>query len=579
LAELTLERLGYKGGRFLDPACGSGAFLFAAVNALRKAGMKDKRLVGYALENIIGIDVHPVAVLMSKANLLLALRHELPGFGKEVTLRVYMADTLMAEEDAAAGVLKIAVHGKDVFTIPFETIARGELDTLVDFLSDFAARGSKSDMAEEKAWDAVKNRLASLSQREISCWRHNFRLMLKLDKERRNTIWAYILKNAYRPEFLRREKVDYIAGNPPWLSYRYIKEDTYKARVKTLTFEHELLQRDEVKLFTQMDTSTLFVAHCEREFLRPGGKIGMVLPKTAILPAKQHLAFQRKGFTEVHDLTGVDPLFNVRTCMIIRHAPYGPTNVQRYRWAGKLRHSNLSLDEAHKILTCEKDSISFDSVTIDHSPYYELVLNGATIFPRSLCFVEPAPSATLNRRTPFIRSSEDGQADAKADWRLRIEGKLETRFLYGSFLSKDLLPFIVRKFQLVALPVVVTSHGDLRMVDSNEVLSQGFKEAHDWFTQVEQVWAKNRKDKKQSFAARLDYDHLLTRQNPNAGNIVVYNSSGMNLSAALVSRDEVRSIQAIETAGFFCENIAWRYYARSIDEALPCRRSELAARQ
>jgi SAM-dependent methyltransferase len=567
LAELTLERLNYKGGRFLDPACGSGGFLFAAVNALRKAGVKDKKLVGQALENIIGIDVHPVAVLMSKANLLLALRHELPGFGKEVTLRVYMADTLMAEEDVAAGVLKIAVHGKDVFTIPFETIARGELDTLVDFLSDFASRGGKSETAEEKAWEAVKNRLAELSQREIAYWRHNFRLMLKLDKERRNTIWAYILKNAYRPEFLRREKVDYIGGNPPWLSYRYIKEDTYKARVKALTFEHGLLERDEVKLFTQMDTSTLFVAHCEREFLRPRGKIGMVLPKTAILPAKQHLAFQRKGFTEVHDFTDVEPLFNVRTCMIIRHAPYGATNIPCFRWAGKLRERNLSLDDARKILTCEQDTVSFDTAATERSPYYDLVANGATLFPRSLCFVEPMASATLNLKTPFIRSSDDGQVDAKKDWRLKIEGRIERVFLYASFLSKDLLPFAVRKFQLVALPVVVTSHGDLKMVDANEALSQGFKDAHDWFAQVERIWTSKRRDKNQSFAARLDYDHLLTRQNPKTENVVVYNSSGMNLSASVVTQEEVRLIHGIETAGFFCENIAWRYYARSKDEA------------
>ena len=168
LAELTVERLKYKGGRFLDPACGSGGFLFAAVNALRKAGVTGNKLVAQALDEIIGIDVHPVAVLMSKANLLLALRHELPSFGKEVTLRIYMADTLMAEEDASAGVLKIPVHGKDVFTIPFETIARGGLDVLVDFLGDFASRGSKSEEAEGKAWDGVKNHLAELSQREIA---------------------------------------------------------------------------------------------------------------------------------------------------------------------------------------------------------------------------------------------------------------------------------------------------------------------------------------------------------------------------------------------------------------------------
>ena len=567
LAELTLERLGYKGGKMLDPTCGSGGFIFAGVNALRAAGMKGDELVRHALENIIGIDVHPVAVLMAKANLLLALRHELPGFSGDVILRIYMADTLMAEEDTKLGVLKVPVSLREVFNIPLATVARGELDELIDFLSDFAHRGSKSESAEEKALDAVAKKLADMPPKELTCWKHNFRLLLKLDKERRNTIWAYILKNAYRPEFLRREKVDYVVGNPPWLSYRYIKDPGYKARVKDLTFAHELLGRDETKLFTQMDTSTLFVAHCEREFLRPGGALGMVLPKTVILPAKQHLAFQRKGFNEVHDFTGVEPLFNVRTCMIIRRAPYGASDIPRFNWSGKLRSRNLALREARPALTCEEETVSFDTLSGEYSPYYDLVANGATLFPRSLCFVEPVKDAVLNKSTPFVRTSRVALQDAKADWRLEIEGKVNAKFLYGTFLSKDLIPFVIRKFLLVALPVISNSHGDLQMVDANEVLSQGYKDAFDWFTQVEGIWESKRKNKDQSYAARLDYDHLLTRQNPKAGAIVVYNSSGMNISAALITAEESHSVCGLKVGGMFSENISWRYYARTEEEA------------
>ena len=249
------------------------------MQALRDAGCKGDDLAVCALKNVVGIDVHPVAVLMSKANLLISLRQELQKFGGEVTLRVYMADTLMAAQDTDKGFLKILVTDKEVFYIPLVTIERGELDELIDYLSDFAHRGSKDREAEEMATKAIGARLAPFSPDELRYWSHNFRLLLRLDKEHRNTIWAYILKNAYRPEFIRREKVDYIAGNPPWLSYRYIKDAAYKSRVKELIFEHKLVERGQRKLFTQMDTSTLFVAHCEREFLRPGGAIGMVLPK------------------------------------------------------------------------------------------------------------------------------------------------------------------------------------------------------------------------------------------------------------------------------------------------------------
>lgn len=567
LAELTLERLDYKGGKILDPACGSGGFLFAAINALRKTGLKGKKLVADALENVIGIDVHPVAVLMAKANMLLALRHELPDYADSVMLQVYMADTLMAEEEKSKGVLAIPV-GKEHFNIPLATIARGEMDELIDFLSDYAHRGSKNEEAGKLAEKAIRSRLANLkATNEWSCWIHNFRLLLKLDKQRRNTIWAYILKNAYRPEFLRQEKVDYIVGNPPWLSYRYIKDETYKARVKSLTFEHGLLARDEVKLFTQMDTSTLFVAHCEREFLKPGGSLGMVLPKTVILPAKQHLAFQRKGFSEVHDFTGVEPLFNVRACMVIRRASYGATNIPRLNYTAKLPRRNLSLADARPLLEREEDLITFNGVVPEYSPYFNLFLQGATLVPRCLCFVEPVKDAVLNVKTPFVRTSDDAFDDAKREWKIRVEGVVERKFLFGSLLAKDLMPFVVRKLSLVVLPVIETSHHDLKMIDSTTALSQQYKHAYDWFSQAEKIWEKGRKDESYSFSDWLNYQNKLTAQLLRAPFIVLYNTSGTNISAAMLTAKETKKFGKLSINGFVVDSVTYRYYAKSEAEA------------
>jgi type I restriction-modification system DNA methylase subunit len=98
-AELILEDIGYDGGSLLDPSCGSGTFLFTAINVLRKGGMSGKKLVEYVMTSIQGLDVHPVAVLMAKANILLALAPEMKGKRDyDFHLRVYMADTLQTEE-------------------------------------------------------------------------------------------------------------------------------------------------------------------------------------------------------------------------------------------------------------------------------------------------------------------------------------------------------------------------------------------------------------------------------------------------------------------------------------------------
>jgi hypothetical protein len=75
----------------------------------------------------MGIDVHPVAALMAKANILLALAAELPSYPDDVYLRVYLADSLMTGEDTKkkALVVKTGQHGHDRFYIPLDTLEKG----------------------------------------------------------------------------------------------------------------------------------------------------------------------------------------------------------------------------------------------------------------------------------------------------------------------------------------------------------------------------------------------------------------------------------------------------------------------
>src|SRR5258708_13750987 len=103
--------------------------------------------------------------------------------------------------------------------------------------------------------------------------------------------------NIARPCLRGAQKFDVIVGNPPWLSYRYIKDKTYQAEVKALTLNYGLLESGDVKLFTQMDLSTLFMVHCESTYLKQGGLIAFVMPRSVITAAKQHPQFHELGLT------------------------------------------------------------------------------------------------------------------------------------------------------------------------------------------------------------------------------------------------------------------------------------------
>jgi len=66
--------------RVLDPACGSGTFLFWAVrrylNAAEAAGVPNPQALVGVTDHVFGIDLHPVAVTLARVTYLLAIGTE-----------------------------------------------------------------------------------------------------------------------------------------------------------------------------------------------------------------------------------------------------------------------------------------------------------------------------------------------------------------------------------------------------------------------------------------------------------------------------------------------------------------------
>ena len=102
LAEWTLDEAGYTGRpgrRLLDPACGSGTFLVEAIRrARRRAGDSDSAQNAIAadlVDNIIGFDINPLAVLAARVNIVLALGDGIDALST-FDVSVYCCDSLPA---------------------------------------------------------------------------------------------------------------------------------------------------------------------------------------------------------------------------------------------------------------------------------------------------------------------------------------------------------------------------------------------------------------------------------------------------------------------------------------------------
>jgi len=567
IADIALSALKYRKGTILDPACGSGTFLLAVIRRLRKMGLTGGKLVNKTLESVLGIDVHPLAVIMTKANLLLGLAKEIRKLGADVYLPVYMSDSLMTSENKKTKAVAIEVANGDGFAIPISIIGKKlNADAMIDDLCLSCRKAATDDKDRDAALKGFLKRYRdNISESDEWLWRKNFNLLVNLIRDNRDTIWAFILKNAYRPAFIRLRKVDYVVGNPPWLAYRYIKDINYKKRVKQLTLEYKLLNPEDGKLFTQMDTSTLFFVHSVREFLKKNGKIAFVLPKTVILPAKQHRNFQEKGFSEVHDFTGVTPLFNVRSVLIIKDPnSVVINNIPTTLYNGVLPLKNMRWDSAKKIIARRKTEQTLLISGTPISYYYPLFLQGATIVPRCFWFVQKDKDAAMHKEHLYLETGEEAMKESKEQWKMKMSGKVEKRFIFQTVLAKGIMPFAVSRVEPLFLPLIRQRHSFF-VADAAVLMENGYQSAANWMGKVEELWNKYRKSDDRSMAQWLNYNQKLSKQNIDAPYVVLYNTSGTNISAALYIND-AHPNQQFKSHGFIADAKTYYYYPKSIEE-------------
>ena len=300
------------------------------------------------------------------------------------------------------------------FAIPLKSIELNRnLDQIIDQLVAFAQRGAASSSVLEQAQKGFLAKVKDFTLEEINLWKVSFALMVELVKSRRDTVWGFILKNAFRPAYLRRSKVDVIVGNPPWLSFRDIAEPAYKVRIKDLIFGYGLLDKSERQLFTQMDTSTLFFVHCLHEFLKPGGTIASshaedndsAFEATCRIPETRCVADSRHeqsdgvvvGLKNQH-------FFNVKSCIVISDAGVQTRMIPMTSWYGVLTRKNVPLSRCrHRHLGGAEYELLSTAAGNDHRTTVACFRGLLLRRPHTLWFVEPDGPVT-NVKRPALKT-------------------------------------------------------------------------------------------------------------------------------------------------------------------------------
>jgi hypothetical protein len=317
----------------LDPACGSGTFLFSTIRLVMKElkakGKKPENILEHILNNIMGVDVHPLAVIISRTNYLLALG-ELVDFKTEpITIPVYLSDSVRLPEFASEVQYNINVYkvsaDKSFFAIPHELADKSSgLDEIIGKMYEYGKAYEKKQQSKDDALNAFSHAIASLKTvdtKEQKILERNFKMLLDLVDKKKNTIWTFILRNIYKPVALSHRKFDYVVGNPPWLSMRYMKNPQYQDFLKAESSEYKLVDKGSTHLFTHMELASLFFCKSADIYLESGGTIAFVMPKS-VLVSTQHVNFRKfekpkMKLLKILDFEDVSPVFNVPACALI----------------------------------------------------------------------------------------------------------------------------------------------------------------------------------------------------------------------------------------------------------------------
>ncbi len=393
--------------RVLDPACGSGTFLFHAARAYLAAadaaGTPNGEAVLALTQHVYGLDVHPVAVTLARVTYLLAIGQTRLAAADRgpIAVPVYLGDALQWEQRrdllSAEARITISTAGTDLvegggtlfgddLVFPSSILHdAGDFDRLVTAMADKAL-----DESTRRSADLIAPTLRQFGvhEEDVPVLTETFATMRRLHGTGRDHIWGYYVRNLIRPLWLAdpEHRVDVLLGNPPWLRYSKMTA-AMQSRYKSLAKDRGLLSGGLGA--SGRDLSTLFAVRAVEHYLKPGGSFSFVMPQ-GTLTRKPHHGF-RSGrwtskagqlavaFAKSWDLAQVTTGLPMVSCVI--HGALGaspkvmPTTTSV--WTGKLKHANVAWQEAEAKITISEGTVTaLDAGTVQCFPVQEALPPG-----------------------------------------------------------------------------------------------------------------------------------------------------------------------------------------------------------
>ncbi|MGB9715367.1 MAG: Eco57I restriction-modification methylase domain-containing protein [Thermodesulfovibrionales bacterium] len=275
--------------RILDPACGSGTFLVLCIKYAREYAkermLSESDVLEKILNNIVGFDLNPLAVISARTNYLLSLGDLLQHRRSDINIPVYICDSIMTPHEGEDlydhGVMKFNT-AVGPFSLPKSLVHAQYIDKLANFLEDSVRLNLDRKQFTVKLTNEFPL-IEGKDDKDIEVVFNLYEKLLSLEKQGVNGIWARIIKNAFAPLFVG--EFDYVAGNPPWVNWEHLPEG-YREGTKYMWFKYGMAAtkgrgKDQFELGKQKrDISALMTFVSIDKYLKRNGKLGFLITQS-----------------------------------------------------------------------------------------------------------------------------------------------------------------------------------------------------------------------------------------------------------------------------------------------------------
>lgn len=592
LAERCIDNLPHgEQPRIIDMCCGSGSILAEVLKVTK---------VRFGLSDIVelhdvatGFDIDPLAVSLSKTTWVITLAEEIKEATAPILIPIFHADSLFAVTPVTSQLpfygesdtIKLSLDGEtvEISAVLVEPEYREFFDRIVDWSYDEAIDAQAKGTSAHLSLDAVRTFVtgaASLSklifdealQESITKSVHALaQRMANLAIAGRNGIWAFILRNTYRPGLLSGQ-FNGLVSNPPWLALSALADNPYKDVLKVRASLYGI--RPAGASFLHLELGTTHLLHAVDRYLGVNASVACLVPGTVFNghhhePFRQRmfLTSKRKVALEVNEAWQVaQGTFKYPGAAIIGHKRKKPRGLEKGAVKGFVAHDS-GLSEAEfstRQLGTKRTAWVLEKGGNPTVSDYGLLIpqQGADLMPRTAVCIEIVNESGAEYRVDTPSSGTRWGFTVKAAKKLkgeRFAGHVAPEFIHRMAQSENLLPFVLGEHKApVALPALRNADGAWTVLDETDIRGMGFIETARRFRAINKKLANVGKGA--TLQERIDERHKLSKQVlGDIGCLVLAGAGGKHICAACLPVSEASDLVIDQT--LYCQVIAEAQHA------------------